>query len=453
MSDGVSVPAAPDPTAQLAGWSPAGAKPLPDAHAYWYDTMPQGLLPQHPRLAPSQITHLALEGGGGKGFAFLGAIKALEELKILEHRKDDQGRLRLAGRIQGFAGASAGAITSLLLSCGLDAAAIEQWMTKEVEFAKFFDPASPRQDFQGNPIMETPAEAKGRAEWKRKLKWAIRPMLAAMADMPKVIDDAAHAEPGYVEKKGRKPWDDDSTLTKVATAGFEVVEGIGPLPVTVMAKDLDARLAWLDRDMGIFSGAFAWSTFDQLLRKQCRGADASSGGPVTFSEHHDAFRVALSLTGSNLYTGKTVYFNVKTTPDLPVATAVRASMSLPIIFKPVFIASQDPEINGLYIDGGVWNNTPADAFDTDQSQPSTLVLRLGVDSITEVKGFGGFVGRYLELTAGGSGETQFARSRAFQAIELDTTGLDTVDFTPPEKARKEAVDRAYVKTLDYFRSR
>lgn len=446
----VPVPGAPDPTAQLQGWSPAA--PLPAANSYSWDILPKGPLPQHPRLTKQQIAHLALEGGGGKGFAYLGAIRALEELGILQHRTNQHGQKRLEGQVRGFAGASAGAITSMLLSCGLDSHDIDHWMTTEVDFSKFFDPASPRQDFQGRPIVETPEEQRTRESDAWKIK-TVRVPLFVVADKPKVIGDAAALEnppPGKAAAKS-PPWGPaDGALTKGATIAFEILEGIGPLPVTVMAKDLDARLAWLDRDMGIFSGAFAWSAFDQLLRSRFSNR-SSSAGPVTFTEHHYEFGVTLSLTGSNLYTGKTVYFNAFTTPDLPVATAVRASMSLPMIFKPVLIESDDPEIDGLYVDGGVWNNTPVDAFDDDRSQPTTLVLRLDIDAVRSFDGFGAFVGRYLGLTAGGSGESQYTQRRAFQAIELDTTGLDTVDFTPPKAARDAAAKRAYARTLDYFR--
>jgi hypothetical protein len=324
-------------------------------------------------------------------------------------------------------------------------------MTKSVDFTKFFDPAIPRQDFQGTAISETPDEAKARKHWSSRSGW-LELVCYGMADRRKIDADLAAIQPGapYPPPKPPSSWDKDSTLTKIATTIWEIFCGVGPLPVQRLAVDLDARLAWLDRDMGMFSGAFAWSTFDALLRSRIPGR--TSTDPVTFTEHHETFGVGLSLTGSNLFTGKTVYFSVETTPDLPVATAVRASMSLPGIFKPVRIRSQDDAIDGLYVDGGVWNNTPADAFDENLAQPTTLVLRLGIDDISAVSTFGEYLGRYLALTAAGSGETQFDRQRAFQAIMLDTTGLDTIDFTPPEKVRKAAADRAYAATREYFGS-
>ena len=61
------------------------------------------------------IKYLAMEGGGGKGCVYLGAIIALEELGLLPIRPDGTSRIR------GIAGASAGTITAFLLALGLRA--------------------------------------------------------------------------------------------------------------------------------------------------------------------------------------------------------------------------------------------------------------------------------------------------------------------------------------------
>ncbi|SRR6266568_3971257 len=69
--------------------------------------------PEPKKLKADDIRYLALEGGGGKGFAYLGAIDILEKVKGADGRS-------IMARVDGFAGASAGAITALLLSIGYD---------------------------------------------------------------------------------------------------------------------------------------------------------------------------------------------------------------------------------------------------------------------------------------------------------------------------------------------
>ena len=41
--------------------------------------------PAASHLKPDEIRYLALEGGGGKGFAYLGAIEVLEKCGVMAH--------------------------------------------------------------------------------------------------------------------------------------------------------------------------------------------------------------------------------------------------------------------------------------------------------------------------------------------------------------------------------
>lgn len=71
------------------------------------------------------FTNLVLEGGGVRGVAFIGAIKALEELNLMNN-------------IHSFAGSSAGAITACLLSIGLTSKQIKEEMDL-IDFNEFKD--------------------------------------------------------------------------------------------------------------------------------------------------------------------------------------------------------------------------------------------------------------------------------------------------------------------------
>lgn len=58
--------------------------------------------------------------------------------------------------------------------------------------------------------------------------------------------------------------------------------------------------------------------------------------------------------------------SVDTSPDLAVADALVMSMTVPILYKPIHY------LNGLYVDGGLLNNTPTTCMDPD----TTLIIRL-----------------------------------------------------------------------------
>lgn len=71
------------------------------------------------------IKNIVLEGGGVKGIAFCGAIRALEEKKLMSNVKN-------------YIGSSAGAIIALALAINLSSKEIEEIM-KTMDFNKFLD--------------------------------------------------------------------------------------------------------------------------------------------------------------------------------------------------------------------------------------------------------------------------------------------------------------------------
>jgi len=73
----------------------------------------------------------------------------------------------------------------------------------------------------------------------------------------------------------------------------------------------------------------------------------------------------LTIPAVRYPTGELQIFNSELTPDVEIASACRASASLPVILKPQAIT-----INGeeqLFVDGGLYDNLPTDYFDQDAS--------------------------------------------------------------------------------------
>jgi len=71
---------------------------------------------------------------------------------------------------------------------------------------------------------------------------------------------------------------------------------------------------------------------------------------------------------------------------MPVADAVRMSMGIPFVFKPIRIrsdhplAADHPELVGCWVDGGLLNNIPFREFDDRPGpNPKTLALRLEME--------------------------------------------------------------------------
>lgn len=99
----------------------------------------------------------------------------------------------------------------------------------------------------------------------------------------------------------------------------------------------------------------------------------------------------LTTTATCRETGQTFYFDAKSTPHLDIATACRASASLPIILKPVSIeksllapgyAKEGCKGVLTFVDGGYLDNIPVGVFENKKEgfrgeagqNPQTLVL-------------------------------------------------------------------------------
>lgn len=360
-----------------------------------------GALPARVEIEPGQVEYLALEGGGGKGMAYLGALQALEELGGTAHLK-------------GCAGASAGAITALLLVLGYDAKRLATYLTG-TDFSAFFDPPSPRlRPTVGAPYAEVGDDDADRGELERfKLSGLglIPPLLRAIGP--------------YAEKE----------------------------PYKSLLEHHDQYITYLSADMGVFSGVAARDAFVTVIREAIKrrwpdlsDAELARHGPITFAHLEElGFDRELVLTGSNLSTGRTELFSSRHTPNFPVADAVRISMGLPFIYKP-YVLTESPRGHppcGTYVDGGLWNNLPyRDAALDGAGADSTLSLRLEITPPERVESLVQLLTRVATFGLFGTGESQVLRSYEVKMITLDTRGLDLIDFRPPAKALEAATKRS-----------
>jgi predicted acylesterase/phospholipase RssA len=419
-----------------------------------------------PHLAPQEVRNLALEGGGGKGFAYLGALQALEELNVMSH-------------IDGISGTSAGAITALLLSTGMTAKEIQEELRVR-DFNSFFDPPFER---RGERLVPAPFEYESRKDnpcetalLSGNLSSAVNPVDWAKALACLYANDSILARLfgslGWMyQAQGPVGSFARSVLARIA-------EEFDLAPVVALLRGLPHYLVYFDRDMGFFSGKAARDYFDFVLRmravKQTGDTRFATASPtMPFRVHKQVFGIDLLLCGANLSTGKTVLFSWKHTPNFPVADAVRISMSLPGAYKPYVISQRVPGWPpcGTYIDGGLWNNLPfreignlryvpprqasmqtsRSSLETALERRNTLGLRLGIDEPSPVIRGGQLLGKVL--TSGATaGESQVISDVQPFTIELDVNieGLGLLVFNPPEATQRIVTPRSRLKTYLYF---
>jgi NTE family protein len=87
---------------------------------------------------------------------------------------------------------------------------------------------------------------------------------------------------------------------------------------------------------------------------------------ITFIELYKITNKKLLIVGTNYSKGIETIFSYETTPNISILTALRITISIPLIFTPVILE------NEIYMDGGMINNYPIDLCDPE----TTLGFRL-----------------------------------------------------------------------------
>jgi predicted acylesterase/phospholipase RssA len=428
-----------------------------------------------PPLKPRQVRRLAFEGGGGKGNAYLGALYALDDLKVL-------------GQLETVAGASAGAITALCLSLGMRPAEIYTFI-ETTDFYTFFDDVADTQPTPGAPYQRAGTQerlARRGAELEFTIALAgplierqlyraaklgfssarksVEAALSTIFRLEDVVEgiQALYYGPG-------QPALIPASAPRVLTS--EPPATLGQKVLGKVLNSVPAYMTSLTWDMGCFSGERARDTLARLIgdrigpnvdlegstsRPGTSGASDAlkRGRAVTFAQLDNYCRAKklpmLRVAGSELCSTKSVIFSGATTAKFPVADAVRLSMGLPFIYKPYVIRSTGLGLPpcGVYVDGGVFSNLPLNAF-SDEEASSTIGLRLEIDLPKPIYGFLGFVKAILKNSVL-AGESTISSDRSRRCIRLDTEPLETIEFEVDPQTLKRTTARSHLTTFLFF---
>ena len=144
-----------------------------------------------------------------------------------------------------------------------------------------------------------------------------------------------------------------STASVGSIIGFLYLLGFEPIQM----GDLFESFGWkdiIDPDLNIradnFSGIIKGVKIINILTDVLK--DKNLKKKLTFKELYEITEKDFYVTGVNCYTKKTEYFSHIDTPEMSVLLAIRISIAVPILFKPVVLN------NAIYVDGGTLENLP-----------------------------------------------------------------------------------------------
>ena len=352
-------------------------------------------------LAPPPVTQLVLSGGGAKGVAFPGAIKALEENNAL------QG-------IQSISGSSAGAISAALLTSGMTAQAFTE-LSNNLDLSSLMD--------SSNALTRWFQKAGSKVgNWLGKFSSHLQ---TATTLLPRLGTEAEKLE-DLVRSQTRA-----TVLARIAESPSKA--------------DLPAVKAIADK---LRAGGAV--TFSDLH---------------TLSPHIPAIKALnITGTGTFEGRSQLVVFNASLTPDMDVARAAHISAALPVVFKAPVEQGHGFQVDGernAFQDGGLMLNTPVDGLyqrqfpDSPLSRPEQLILTFETIPLQSRGGYGSATAdSALGVNFAANEQLNQARLKkgyADQTVQmpLKTEQGDyssffsgTVNFALPDEAKKGLQDNA-----------
>ncbi len=371
---------------------------------------------------------VVFEGGGAKGFAFVGAM---QEFEAVGHS---------FGRV---VGSSAGAITATSLAAGYSSAemldSLSEMAGNQPVFATFLgDPPAPAQ-----------VEDSALAEFFKAVDFSFVPDWAEGRIEGKLLDAIAGSPIGR------------QLLSFFDYGGF---------------YSADAFVEWFERKLS--DGA----TRDGRPRRF---------GKMTFAELFRQTGVDLSLTASDTTNNVLRILNHRTTPDLPVVWGARMSMSVPLLWQEVVWRDEwgpyrvifdgktveIPLAGSVMVDGGLLSNFPIELLVSKESGVRQI---MGQDVSPAVVGFLiderlpvpdapppppgkmpaalGKLGslrttqrlRALVDTVTQARDKMVIDENKSRVVRLPAKNYDIVDFNMPVPRREALITAAAGVTRDYF---
>lgn len=190
------------------------------------------------------------------------------------------------------------------------------------------------------------------------------------------------------------------------------------------------------------------------------------------------------VISSNLSTKLGELFCYYTTPNFPIAEAVRMSMAIPLFFEPKtyqkdaqghFIYQQDLPVEDkyghMYVDGGLIQNFPLNLFDRE-GIPNAEVLGLRVDSPAEIKALRQLqppvgeaikkrfrpVSSYIAYGEALLGTAMNAQTKGhiennFRTVYIDIGDIKTTQFDVTEQEKATMIKSGYAAVNAFLASR
>ena len=236
------------------------------------------------------------------------------------------------------------------------------------------------------------------------------------------------------------------------------VPGFVEKEFTDMRTNLESLQRMVSR-YGWYSSEIFFEWLVDTIADRCDG-----NGLATFEEFRKRDFLDLHIVVSNLSQASSVICSAESTPKLPVAEAVRMSMSIPLVFEAVTGREGD-----VYIDGGVLENFPIHVFDDPIYARRNPFYIAGVNwrtlgcylytpqgcggSRQPISGLLSYLEQLFEAILNMQDQMYFnTHVDRLRSIEISDCCVDPIDFDilPGSKPYQELLESGSVSTMNYL---
>jgi len=209
------------------------------------------------------------------------------------------------------------------------------------------------------------------------------------------------------------------------------------------------------KDFGLYEGEVFLEWLSQLIANSPVGDKPD----LTFEELVSCDGMELKVYATDLFTRSLKEFSPTATPTVPIAEAVRASMSIPLYFDAWRFSNNNPD-DHFYVDGGVLYNFPIGAFDDlENGMANTRTLGFQLDNLSGQDTYTPFelgdIGKYTKSLLDTLMYTQsvaLTKSAVDVArtIDIDHLGVGATDFEIDNATKNKLIQSGWDATLAFL---
>jgi len=159
---------------------------------------------------------------------------------------------------------------------------------------------------------------------------------------------------------------------------------------------------------------------------------------TTFAELYQHNPIRLTINATNLHTYKVAYFDYERTPDMPVLLALRMSISVPFLIKPVSHEHQ------FYVDGGLLDNLPiSQAPDSEETVAFDLEPISDLGSSWHINSLESYIYHVFGCIYTEINQIRMANVKKMRIIKIDTQDINSFSINLTQEQRIKLFNIGY----------